>query len=75
MKPVPSSSKTRNSRSQKKKNDWYSQTDLVTYEVFKRVYWPCLWTKGLCASFEPLSLCSLMSGIKHRLSRSANFLV
>jgi len=75
MKPVPSSSKTRNSRSQKKKHDWYGHTDLVTYEVFKRVYWPCLWTKGLCASFIPLSLSSLTSGIKHRLSRSANFLV
>ena len=72
MKPVPSSSKT---RSQKKKHDLGGHTDLVTYEVFKRVYWPCLWTKGLCTSFVPIPLCSLTSGIKHRLSRSANLLV
>lgn len=75
MKPVPSSSKTRNSRSQKKKHGWDGHTDLVTYEVFKRVYWPCLWTKGLCTSFVPIPLCSLTSGVKHRLSRSANLLV
>jgi hypothetical protein len=77
MKPITGSSKTRNARSKRNKHDWDGHTDLVTYEVFKRVYWPCLWTKGLCASFVPLPLCSLTgtSGIKHRLSCSANLLV
>src|SRR6267142_200455 len=55
MKPAPSSSKSRTSRPQKKKNDWYGHTDIVTYDVFKRVYWPRLpssMIKGLCAFFH-----------------------
>ena len=54
MKPASSSSKSRTSRPQKKKNDWLGHTDLVTYDVFKRVYWSRLPSsiKGLCASFH-----------------------
>ncbi len=78
MKPAPNSSKGRNSRPKKKKHDWYGHTLLVTYDVFKRVYWsrlPQSLTKGLCVSSAILSLCLLTSLIKHHLSRSANFLV
>ncbi|KAI9510706.1 hypothetical protein F5148DRAFT_1177323 [Russula earlei] len=48
MKSSQGSNKSRNFRPQKKDQEWYARTDLVTYDVFKRVYWSRLpLTKGL----------------------------
>jgi hypothetical protein len=78
MKPAPGSSRNRNSRSKKKNREWSGRTDLVTYDVFKRMYWPHLTrssTKGVCTSFTFVSLLALTLAMKHQLSHSVNFLV
>ncbi|KAH9172877.1 hypothetical protein EDB89DRAFT_842082 [Lactarius sanguifluus] len=48
----PPPSKGRHSRSQKRNNKWLRRTDLVTYDVFKRIYWRRLpqTTKGIVPS-------------------------
>jgi hypothetical protein len=59
MKFAPGSSRSRNSRSKKKNREWHGRTDLVTYDVFKRMYWshlPRSSTKGLCTSYVTFPL-------------------
>ena len=55
MKSSAGSSKSHisNSRSQKRSNKWYSRTDLVTFEVFKREYWPHIYQNGIGMSSAP----------------------
>ncbi|KAH8984688.1 hypothetical protein EDB92DRAFT_1950637 [Lactarius akahatsu] len=50
MRPPPS--KNRHSHSQKRNNKWLRRTDLVTFDVFKRMYWRRLpqMTKGIVPS-------------------------
>ncbi|KAI9453663.1 P-loop containing nucleoside triphosphate hydrolase protein [Lactarius psammicola] len=51
VKPPPS--KIRHSRSQQRSNKWLGHTDLVTFDVFKRMYWrhlPQTLTKGIVPS-------------------------
>lgn len=77
MRPVTGSSRGRNSQS-KKTQEWSDRTDLVTYDVFKRTYWPHLprsSTKGVCTSFTFVSLLALTLATKRHLSHSASFLV
>ncbi|KAI0247856.1 hypothetical protein BJV78DRAFT_1285222 [Lactifluus subvellereus] len=53
MKPTAGPSRSRNSRSQKRNTKWHSRTNLVTFDVFKREYWPRMprhWTKGIAPS-------------------------
>jgi hypothetical protein len=53
IKPASGSSRSRDSRSIKKTQEWSGRTDLVTYDDFKRMYWPYLprsLTKGVCTS-------------------------
>ena len=48
LRPPPS--KNRHSRSQKRNNKWLGRTDLVSFDVFKRMYWrhlPQNLTKGI----------------------------
>ena len=57
-------SNSRHSGSQQRNNKWLSRTDLVTFDVFKRMYWrhlPQTLTKGIgVALLSPLlSLCTL----------------
>ncbi len=58
MKPPPS--KSRHSSSQQRNNKWLGRTDLVTFDVFKRMYWrhlPQNLTKGIGVSLRsPLLL-------------------
>jgi hypothetical protein len=78
MKPASGSSRGQNSRSKQKNREWSGRTDLVTYDVFKRMYWPHLprsSTKRVCTSFTFAPLLNLTLGIKHRPSHSVNFLV
>jgi hypothetical protein len=78
IKSASGSIRSRNSRSKKKNHERSGRTDLVTYDVFKRMYWshlPRSSTKGLCMSFTPLSPQALTPAIKHHLSHLANFLV
>jgi len=63
-------------RPQKRNQEWYGRSDLVTFDVFKRAYWPRLsTTNGLCASFVPILQYTLTPAVKHHLSRSAIFSV
>jgi hypothetical protein len=57
MKSSAGSSKNhiRNSHSQKRSNNWYSRNDLVTFEVFKREYWPHIYKNGIGVSSAPSS--------------------
>ena len=78
MKPASGSSRSRNSRYKKKSQEWSGRTDLVTYDVFKRTYWPHFprsSTKGVCTSFTFVSFLALTLAMKHHLSHLANFLV
>jgi hypothetical protein len=78
MKPASGSSRSRNSRSKRKNHEWSGRTDLVTYDVFKRMYWPQLprsSTKGVCAFFTFISLLALIQVVKHQPSHSVNLLV
>lgn len=78
MKHTPGSSRSQNSRSKRKNQEWSGRTDLVTYDVFKRMYWPHFprsSTKGVCTSFMFVSLLSLTLAMKLHLSHSVNFLV
>jgi hypothetical protein len=78
MQPALGSSKSRNSRSKKKKHEWHGNSGLVTYDVFKRMYWPHLCgysTKGFCTCFALVTFQVLTSTIKRRLSHLAKFLV
>jgi hypothetical protein len=78
MKPASGFSRSRNSRSKMKNQEWSGRTDLVTYDVFKRMYWPHLprsSTKGVCTFFTFVSLLALTPAMKHQLSHSVNFLV
>jgi hypothetical protein len=54
MLSVPGSSTSLNPRPQKRNNKWYSRTDLVTFDVFKREYWPHL-AGGIGMSSAPAS--------------------
>lgn len=78
MKHTPGSSLSRNSRSKKKNQEWSGRTDLVTYDVFKRMYWPNFprsSTKGVCTPFTFISLLTLTLAMKLHPSHSVNFLV
>ena len=78
MNPVLGSSRNPNLCAKKKNHEWHGRTDMVTYEVFKRMYWshlPRALTKGLCMFFAPLSLQVLTPAIKLHLSHSVNFWV
>ena len=53
LRPPPP--KSRHSRSQEKNNKWLGRTDLVTFDVFKRMYWrhlPQNMTKGIGVSLR-----------------------
>jgi hypothetical protein len=65
-------------RSKKKKHEWHGRSELVTYDVFKRMYWPHLCgysMKGFCTCFALATFYVLTSTIKRRLSHLAKFLV
>ena len=73
MKPVEGSSKSHKSRSQKRNNEWYSRSDLVTFDVFKREYWPHIpryLTKGISAFPAHPSFTRSHSAPKHHPWRS-----
>ena len=59
LRPPPS--KSRCSRSQQKNKKWLGRTDLVIFDVFKRLYWrhlPQYLTKGIGVSLQsPQPLC------------------
>jgi hypothetical protein len=74
MKSAPGSSKSHDSRSQKRNNKWYSHTDLVTFDVFKREYWPHL-GEGIGLSYRILHLHTLIPLPKHHPWHSAIFSV
>ncbi|KAH8984682.1 hypothetical protein EDB92DRAFT_2117025 [Lactarius akahatsu] len=50
---MPSTTESRHSRSQQRDNKWLGRTDLVTFDVFNRMYWrhlPQTLTKGIVPS-------------------------
>jgi hypothetical protein len=55
MRSSEGSSRSHNLRSQKRGNKWYGRTDLVTFEVFKREYWPRVSQNGICVFSAPSS--------------------
>ncbi len=62
MRPPPS--KGRHLRSQQRNNKWLGRTDLVTFDVFERMYWrhlPQTLTKGIGLSLQSPLLVLLFS--------------
>ena len=73
MKSAEGSSKTHKLRSQKRNNKWYSRSDVVTFDVFKREYWshiPRYLTKGISAFSAHPSFTHSHTAPKHHPWRS-----